>query len=245
MSNNIAITQRKMKDYPMDELYRGYKFESVLDLGMLLSDEVKMHHFFKFFMDQLNKYDDKYHLNKVDMVPFVEHNTKFVNYIVTDYNYLVLILAKYIDTNNLGDGNHFIDLFKAEGTKENQRRVNGITNNLYLLSIFESFWKIAYVNGSNLQRKYSNYSTPAIYKNERTAIQFGSIMFVTEALEKLINDDYIFNELEEISQSSKAEQVAFSNSTKMKFGINCADWWKKNSTDFKKKMFFESDGLKV
>ena len=168
-----------------------------------------------------------------------------MEYFVTDYNYLVLVLAKYISKNNLGDGDNFINLFKVEGAKDKNKRKKGTRNNLYLINIFEGYWKIIYVNGATTQKKYLSYSIPAIYKNDRTAVQFGSVMFVKKVLNNLLEDDKMMKEFEEISTDSKAEQVAYSNSTKLKNGINCNDWWLKNATEYKKNLFMSSDTMRV
>ena len=168
-----------------------------------------------------------------------------MEYFVTDYNYLVLVLAKYISKNNLGDGDNFINLFKVEGAKDKNKRKNGILNNLYLINIFEGYWKIIYVNGATTQKKYLSYSIPAIYKNDKTAVQFGSIMFIKKTLSELINDEQIIKEFDEISAISEAQQVAFSNSTRMNCGINCQDWWSENAEKYTKKMYLSSDTMSV
>lgn len=225
------------------ELYDGYKFKNILDVGGIFSNEDKMYYFFDFVMDEILSLDEMMVKGKIDMLPMVYLEVNGMDNIVFDYNFLVQTTARYIHKNNLGDADAFINFFKAEQTKN--ANVRKAVRVLFSHIIFGEVWNCAYINGEKMSNKYLNFSNPAIYKNNETAIQFGSVMFGFNKLSKIIGNSELMGRLLEYSKLSKAKQVAFGTSSKIETIETCDSWWKKNIETHQKKWFYASTGLSL
>lgn len=225
------------------ELYEGYKFKNILDIGGIFSNEDKMYYFFDFVMDEIFPLDEMMVKGEIDMLPMVYLDIGGRDNIVFDYNFLVQTTARYIHKNNLGDADAFIEFFKAESVDKSSKLRS--VKLLFTHVIFEEIWKCSYINGEKMSRKYLNFSNLAVYKNNETAIQFGSVMFNYGKLLKIIGNNELMERLLEYSKLSKAKQVAFGTSSKIETIETCDNWWKKNKETHQKKWFYASTGLSV
>ena len=202
-----------------------------------------------FFIEEVGLLENSFVAGNLNMIPLVYEKRGIVSNFTTDFNFFVLTIAKFMKTYNLGNANDFILNFKVDGQKEageyEKNSKKNFKNCLLLTSFFEDYWKLIFVNGATAKFRYRNFSLSAIYKNERTATQFSAIMFKEDALDKLLESDEISKELKEVSKTNGAVQVAFTESVKLKNGINCRDWWKENRNEHDKKFMFLSDELKV
>lgn len=224
------------------ETYGKFEYENALDVGNLFSSKEKMFYFFNFLRDELNEIDGALMDGKINMLPCVFYADKGVENIVIDYNFLVKVTGRFIEKYNLGDGNKFIQDFKVEVVRGNPNaRARKL---LFTHTIFELYWKCAYINSKKISMQFLTYSTPSVFTNNKTTIQFSSVFFVIDRLASIIQNRDLMHELICLSKISQAKQVAFGTSSRIKEIVNCNDFWKKNK-ESPKKFFFSSKGLSI
>lgn len=231
------------EDKEVKEIFKSYEYRAPLDVALMFSTERKIELFLKFFFGIVKDFDDKMTFDEIDFLP-VNYENRTTEYVAVDYNFFVFCIASYIKKFDLGDGNFFLSSFAVVDTdnkKDNQNKKNA----LFLTYIFEDIYKLCYVNSPSVKKMFMSYSTPCIYKNDKKAIQFGALMFRLKELKNYVFDQNIIDSFVSSSRRNNAEQVAYTESTKMKNGSNCRDWWKENKQKHRKRFIFRSDEMSV
>ncbi|MBU1901899.1 hypothetical protein KKG82_06075 [Patescibacteria group bacterium] len=191
---------------------------------------------FSFIFSEVEKLEELYSNGDIGMLPIVFHNQGKADFIVIDYNFLVLCLGRFIEENLLGVGKNFIEEFR---TNKDAKKTNNYSNQKLLTHfIFEIHWRCAYVNGLSTPLKFMNYSVQCIFENYNTAMQIGAVMFSVVGLKKALDSESLVESLLFSAKMSEAVQVAFGTSKSIKERKNVPDWWKANIKKYPKKLMY-------